>query len=371
MKILIITRSFVREVSSFVKHAEASAPSLQFSVILPYYHDVLPAEVNILPLYFSHCIRGSFYPLRSLVSQIRTFRPDIVHVFEEYSGLMAFHATLFARLCCRHSKIIVYSAENIPDNIRSVLRLPTKYVMAQADLAAVCSHGVKEVLKQEGFSKNIQVFPLGVDTSTFYKFPYSPLKAELQLDSNFVLGYIGRLLRIKGIFFLLEVLRELPENVHLLLLGSGPEDRHLRYTAVKLGVEKRVHILGEIAYQQLPDYINCMDIGIVPSHTSKRWKEQFGRALVEMMSCELTVLGSDSGSIPEVLGNREYIFRDGDVRQLVTMVQTLMHAPKTRQSIGQRGRQRVQTFYSIEQMYQGFFTMYQQLCKKQGETGLR
>ncbi len=74
--------------------------------------------------------------------------------------------------------------------------------MKHSDAALVCSQGVVPVLQAEGYAKPIEVFPLGVDLSQFYKFSVDSLKKQLKLDGKFVLGYIGRLLKIKGVFLL-------------------------------------------------------------------------------------------------------------------------------------------------------------------------
>jgi len=57
-------------------------------------------------------------------------------------------------------------------------------------LAFVCSQSVKHVLQDEGFSRPIDVFPLGVDTSKFSKFPVNQLKTQLNLDGKFVIGML-------------------------------------------------------------------------------------------------------------------------------------------------------------------------------------
>lgn len=305
-------------------------------------------------------MRATYYS-PALINDILAFQPDILHIFEEYSGLIAFQSLLLNKLLGRKSKVMVYSAENLRNNMRSIFRLTAKYVMSRSDLAFVCSHGVKQVLEAEGFTKSIEVFPLGVDTEKFYKFSVDQLKTELKLDEKFVLGYIGRLLEIKGVFLLIEMMRYLPEHVHLLMIGAGPEEQNLRMAASEYHLEHRIHLVGNVPYTQLPQYINCMDIGIIPSKTTKRWKEQFGRVLVELMSCEVPVIGSDSGSIPEVLGNTGCIFRENNLHELITLVKMLMQNPEKMEKLGTRGRERAITTYLVDIMCEQFLAMYNKL----------
>ncbi|MBD3307174.1 glycosyltransferase [candidate division KSB3 bacterium] len=216
-------------------------------------------------------------------------------------------------------------------------------------------------MRAEGFSKPIEVFPLGVDTSHFRKFSVPHVKTRLNLDGKFVVGYIGRLLKIKGVSLLIEMLRVLPDEVHLLIIGSGPERPRLQALAADYRLESRIHYLGAVPYAELPQYLNCMDLGILPSKTTKRWKEQFGRALVELMSCEIPVIGSDSGSIPEVIGQAGWLFPEHNVQELVRLVRMLQAHPAQRKAAAKRGRARVIAHYSVEIMAEQFLTMYRQL----------
>ncbi len=363
MKILIITRSFVKEVSYLVQYAMRSNFSATFSVVMPYVDNsqkLLPGSISVRKLYFTERMRATYYS-PAIIADIWAFRPDILHIFEEYSGVIAFQSLLFNTLLGRKSKVMVYSAENLQNNMHVIFRFLMKYVMNHSDLAFVCSHGVRRVLEEEGFTKPIKVFPLGIDTTKFYKFPVSHLKKNLKLDEKFVLGYIGRLLGIKGVFLLIEMMRHLPEHVHLLMVGAGPEEQNLRRAASEYHLDHRVHLVGNVPYVQLPQYINCMDIGIVPSKTTTRWKEQFGRVLVELMSCEVPVIGSDSGSIPEVLGDVGCIFPEDNPQALGHVVTSLMEHPEKCETLGKRGRERVIQNYSTDIMCEQFLGMYKKL----------
>ena len=371
MKILIVTRSFVREVNELVKYVvHHSEQPWKFHLVFP--HDAqfegnLPASVSIRRMYFPRKIRTACYG-PSLLLDFLKFQPDIVQVFEEFSGLLAFQSFLLRALLARNSKSMVYSAENIVGNVRSALKAPMKYVMKRANLAFVCSHGVKKVLRQEGAPAPIEVFPLGVDTEKFYKFSVDHFKQQLKLDGKFVIGYVGRLYQFKGVFLLIELMRKLPEYAHLLVIGSGPEEHALRQRAESYNLDYRIHFYGAVSYKELPDYINCMDVGIVPSLTTKRWKEQFGRTLIELMSCEVPVIASTSGSIPEVMGDAGHLVDEANVQQLYSSVHALMASPEKSFLLGRKGRERVRSLYSIEVMGERFLTMYHSLMLRQGNT---
>jgi glycosyltransferase involved in cell wall biosynthesis len=363
MNILIITKNFVREVSYFVNYVVRAESSLKFHIVMPHASpDPLPTSVTVTlrKSFFSNRMRAACYA-PSLLWDIKTCRPDILHIFEEYSGLLAFQSVFFNKLLGQRSKIMVYSAENLRHNLRPMFRLSGKYVANRSDLAFVCSDGVKQILEEEGYPKPIVILPLGVDPQQFSKFPADRLKTHLNLDKKFVIGYIGRLLQIKGVDVLVDLMCGLPEYVHLLLIGSGPEEQNLLTTIVQCGLEHRIRFMGNVPYDQLPQYLNCLDLGIVPSRTTKRWQEQFGRVLIELMSCEVPVVGSDSGSIPEVIGEAGFIFHEQKPQELIDRVRTLMEQPEKRKEFGKLGRERVLAHYSLDIMCERFLAMYQQL----------
>jgi len=156
-------------------------------------------------------------------------------------------------------------------------------------------------------------------------------------------------------------MRYLPENIHLLIVGNGPEKDNLRTVISKYHLEHRVHLVGKIPYEQLPQYINCMDVGVVPSRTTKRWKEQFGRVIIEFMSCEVPVIGSDSGSIPEVLGDAGCLFHENNLQELIQLVNAFREHPEKREESGKRGRARAMTYYTLEIMCDQLLSMYRKL----------
>jgi len=364
MKILIITRSFVREVNELVRYiVHHSELPWTFHLVFPHdahLEDSLPASVSMRRMYWSRQIRTACYG-PSLLIDFWRFQPDIVQVFEEFSGLLAFQSFVLRSLVVSNSKALVYSAENILHNVRPVLRPSMRYVMKRASLAFVCSHGVKDVLLQEVFPAPIEVFPLGVDTNKFYKFPVNRLKRQLKLDEKFVIGYVGRLCEFKGVFLLLDLMRRLPEHVHLLLIGSGPEEQSLIQRADSYGIKHRVHFAGAISYKELPRYMNCIDVGIIPSLTTPYWKEQFGRVAIEFMSSEVPVIASDSGSLPEVLGEAGRLFPVDNVQELLQSLNSFMNDHDRLIQLGQAGRKLVQQEYSIKIMSQRFVEMYYQL----------
>jgi glycosyltransferase involved in cell wall biosynthesis len=127
--------------------------------------------------------------------------------------------------------------------------------------------------------------------------------------------YAGRLIAMKGIQDLLDACALLGEPFTLTLVGDGPERRALEQQAAERGVP--AIFLGARPPLEVADLMRASDVLVLPSHTIPgKWKEQFGRVLVEAMACGCVPVGSDSGAIPSVVGDGGLIYPEGDVAAL-------------------------------------------------------
>jgi glycosyltransferase involved in cell wall biosynthesis len=120
--------------------------------------------------------------------------------------------------------------------------------------------------------------------------------------------------------------------------------------ARELRIGDRVRFDGQIPSTQMPAHYSELDALVLPSRTMPNWKEQFGRALIEGMACGVPVIGSDSGEIPNVIGDAGLIFEENDAAGLRRQLLLLQQQPELRQELGQRGRQRVLERYTQAQV---------------------
>ena len=91
----------------------------------------------------------------------------------------------------------------------------------------------------------------------------------------------------------------------------------------------------------MPEVLQGLDAVVLPSLTTPRWKEQFGRILIEAMACGVPVVGSDSGEIPEVIGDAGLIVPEGNASVLARALQCLYDDRELREDLSRRGRRRV------------------------------
>jgi glycosyltransferase involved in cell wall biosynthesis len=111
-------------------------------------------------------------------------------------------------------------------------------------------------------------------------------------------------------------------------------------------------------------WMAALDCLVLPSRTTPRWKEQFGRVLVEAMACEVAVVGSDSGEIPRVIGGGGVVFPEGDTAALGRGLEALAGSTELRRRLGAAGRARVLTTYTQEKIVADTLAFYQALVPR-------
>lgn len=284
-------------------------------------------------------------------------RPDVLHLLEEPFGLIALQCALLCRVLHPRARIVFCSFDNLHEGFRYPYRPSAVYGWIQravhrlADAGTVSCGDARRVLVSRGFSKPIRHVPLGVDPERYRPAgPERPAeRAKLGLR-GFVVGYVGRLLAMKGLAVLVDALPRLPEDCTLLLVGAGPERDAVEERARRLGVEDRVRILGGVPHEEVPRLMGLLDVLVLPSLTTPRWKEQFGRVLTEAMACGVPVVGSDSGAIPEVIGDAGRVVPEGDSAALAEVLAALARDEAERARLAAAGRRRVAEHFTWERV---------------------
>src|SRR5207245_1339085 len=150
----------------------------------------------------------------------------------------------------------------------------------------------------------------------------------------------------KGLLVLLEAVARLNEDVRILLVGNGPLKVKLLEKAQALSLDGRLELREGVPHHEVSQYLERMTVLVLPSLTTPTWKEQFGHVLIEAMASGVPVVGSDSGAIPEVIGEAGLVVPEGDVRALAEAVHRLISTPGLRTNVASRGRLRVLAEYT-------------------------
>ena len=297
-----------------------------------------------------------------LSRHLHRLRPHLVHVDEEPYNLATLHAMMLARRV--GARALFFTWQNLYRQYPLPFRLVERACYALSDGAIAGSEGAREVLRRKGYTKPVAVIPqFGVDPDLFSPGERETVRPRLAGQAPFTIGYLGRLVQAKGLDTLLEAVAGLEGNWRLRLVGNGEYRPHLASRIERLGLGERVELRDGVPSEAVPAQLRQLDVLVLPSLTTPRWKEQFGRVLVEAMACEVAVVGSDSGEIPGVIGEAGLVFPEGQAQSLRAALQRLANDPALRRQLSQAGRRRVLERYTQARIAEQTYEVYERTLR--------
>lgn len=223
-------------------------------------------------------------------------------------------------------------------------------VMRAVDRVVVGSEfATRQASRELGVPREkFSVAPYGVDPRFRRDVKPEALVHRYGLAGKTVVLFLGGLKERKNLFFLLDVWGEVARarpDVHLLVVGSGPLLEPLRRHVGERHQETSVTFTGYVAEREKVAHYNLADVLLFPSSM-----EGFGLSVAEAMSCQLPVVVSDRGSLPELVVDGEGGFlcdpsdRDGFVRKTLL----LCADPHLRRKFGAANAERVDRSFRWE-----------------------
>jgi glycosyltransferase involved in cell wall biosynthesis len=309
-------------------------------------------RLEVTPIAFNGNFHLHFYP--QFARALHDFRPEIVHIDEEPYNVATWQALHHARRA--GAKSLFFSWQNIRRSYPPPFNLGERWVLQNVDYALMGTDSAAQVWREKGYAGPLCVIPqFGVDPDLFQPQPREP-------NQYFTIGYFGRFVEEKGVHILLDALARLDNrDWRLRIIGNGPQRTALEKQAVQLGIAECVQFCDLIPSAQMPAQYAALDAYVLPSLTRPHWKEQFGRVLMEAMASGVPVIGSDSGAIPDVIGDAGLIFPEGDADALAKQLYTLQRDAVLRESLCEKGRARVLNHFTHEQVAQSTIEVYQEM----------
>lgn len=178
---------------------------------------------------------------------------------------------------------------------------------------------VSESLRDDTYSSfeilsNIEVIPNFIDLERFQKQPKEHFKLAICPNGEKLLMHTSNFRKVKRIEDIIQVFAKVQKQVpsKLLLVGDGPERSGIEALCRDLGVASDVRFLGKL--DTIEEALSLADLFFLTSE-----KESFGLAALEAMACEVPVISSDAGGIPEVNihGVTGYVSKIGDIDDMV------------------------------------------------------
>lgn len=319
-----------------------------------------PCPVTALPAHltrFVHLFTYGWGTVRNLLRQ----NWDVVHAWEEpyiVAGAQLVGSTP------RATRYVFRTAQSLDKWYPPPFNFIERYVVRRA-AGWICS-GVKvaEVLNaRTGYArKPHRIIPLGVDVEAFRPDPAAGLAMRQVLGWSEpgppVVGYLGRFVPEKGISLLMRALDAVRTPWRALFVGTGPLEPQLREWSDRH--PDRVRICTTVTHDKVAAYLCAMDVMAAPSQTTRWWREQFGRMLIEAMACGVPVVGSDSGEIPHVLADCGEVVPEADETAWTRTLGELLENPARREELATRSLA-TRDRYSWDEIGRQYLEFFEQL----------
>jgi glycosyltransferase involved in cell wall biosynthesis len=325
------------------------------------------AEVVPLKAWLARSHMTYVHNPRGIAQVLREFQPDVLHIEEEPQALITLETIALQRAIAPHAAVTLFSWDNLLRRRRFPLhtlkRRLRRYSLRRVAAVICGNRRAAELLLGEGYFRGpVEVLPqygLGVEEHQPGIEP--TLRAKLGLQDGIVVGYVGRLVPEKGLrilFDALDQLRSLPWK--LLLVGAGPLENEIRENWMAR-FPGRIVLVPAVRYEQVPQYLRCSDIFVLPSYSTPSWMEQFGLTIAQAMLLGIPVIGSSSGAIPEVLGPGGIVFEERNTKELTRALKELLDSPDRRKELGMRGREFGLRNYTLESVAGRYHNLFERV----------
>ena len=365
LRVLMISKACVSGMYQRKLEELARLPNVDLHVVVPPYwregHKRLILErmytagyrLHVLPMAFNGNFHLHFYP--SLGGVFDQVTPQVVHIDEEPYNLATFQAMHLSRQ--RGTRAVFFTWQNLLRRYPLPFSSLERYNLTHSTYAIAGNQEAAQVLRAKGYTGATAVIPqFGVDPE-LYRRDRTPTRP----DRPFTIGYVGRMVGEKGVQVLLRAVAELQGEWRLRLIGDGPYLPRLQALCTQLGLVQRVVFQSRVPSQDMPRQLNELDVLVLPSLTRRNWKEQFGRVLIEAMACEVPVVGSSCGEIPNLIADAGEIFPEGSAQALRDALVKLIRSPDLCADLGRRGRARVLARYTQRQIALDTYAVYTQV----------
>lgn len=275
---------------------------------------------------------GYYLNTFELKNIIKGLDPVIVHAHYA-SG----YGTLIRNSHIKPYILSVWGSE-VSNNKNTLYMKMVKKNILSAGYVCVTSESIKKDVQSLVGKINLYKVPFGVDTKKFQK------KYEKKPD-DICIGFGKQIGHLHGVDRLLKVFKRVVntyknttfrKKIKLILIKGNIGSAEIIETSKKLGIYENVFLIDPIDHEKMPLFYNKLDI-----YLNLSTRESFGVSVLEASSCELPVVASNVGGLPEVVLHERtgYLVDSKDDYKICDHLCTLIESPEVRKELGNRGRE--------------------------------
>ncbi|HVA93504.1 MAG TPA: N-acetyl-alpha-D-glucosaminyl L-malate synthase BshA [Candidatus Dormibacteraeota bacterium] len=248
-------------------------------------------------------------------------------------------------------------------NDRSFLPI-TKFSIEQSDGVTAISHYLKQrTIEEFDIKRPIEVIPNFVNCDLYCRKPNSALRAEWAPDGEPILMHLSNFRPVKRVTDVIEMFSLVREKIpaKLVLIGDGPDRGAAEYLVRKKKLTADVHFLGK--QDRVYEHLAQADLFLLPSEM-----ESFGLAALEAMACEVPVVATNVGGVPEVVehGVDGYLFTPHDVQVGARYAMEILSLPDRGRAMGQIARVNARKKYCANDVIPMYEAYYHQVIGNAG-----
>ncbi len=243
----------------------------------------------------------------------------------------------------------------------------TKFSIAQSDaVTSISKYLADETCRTFGLG-GIEVIPNFINADDYQRRENSGLRVTLAPNDEKLLIHVSNFRPVKRIRDCIHTLAKIKATsnlpVRLVMCGDGPERAAAEKLAQDYGLANEVIFVGQVP--NIADYLSVADLLLVPSET-----ESFGLAALEAMACEVPVIATRAGGLPEVVLNGEngYLVKLGDINAIAEHAIEILSDEAKQRAMGQRGREWAVGQFNTERVIPQYERLYEHVIAGRATT---
>jgi len=235
----------------------------------------------------------------------------------------------------------------------------TRYGLQQSDGVTAVSRFLQKATIETFDFDEIEVIPNFICSCHYKRLPDSPLRDELAPGGEKLLVHVSNFRAVKRTLDCVEIMAKVKTKggrARLIMVGDGPERSACYYRAEQLNIKDDVVFVGKQA--NIADYLGIADVFLLPSEL-----ESFGLAALEAEACEVPVVATRIGGVPEVVtdGETGFLSDVGDTEKMSDDVMKFLNNEEMRENFGARARELAVSRYGSELVIPQYIKFYEKV----------
>ena len=254
----------------------------------------------------------------------------------------------------------------------------TRFGIEKSDAVTAISNYLRDATHETFCTGcDIQVIYNFIDSDYYRREPSESVRNSLAPNGEKIILHVSTFRPIKRITDCIEIVARIKaleigsgsqSSVRLVMCGDGPERADAEALAAKSGIADSVRFVGKQPQSQVREYLSVADLLLLPSQS-----ESFGLTALEAMACEVPVIATRVGGIPELVEDKGcgYLFEIGDVDGMAAASLRVLSEDAERERLGRRGREIAVSRFRTEKIIPQYEELYSRVIREAPHRSLK